>query len=336
MGNLDGSQRRTITMLLCLCSWMPLASTAHGDLDYPDFLDITGLTLVGDASQFGERLRLTPSAIGQVGAAYTTDQIMVAAGFDTTFTYEVSPNSGGADGMVFILQNESPTSIYSNGGPLGYDGMTNCLVVEIDTYVNGNFNDPPSQHLSIHGRSGAPNSADENFAGLAVDTTSPTVSGQRTMRVSYSGSTFDVYLDDLTVPRMSVQLDLVAHLASDSAWVGFIGSTGGLTQSNEVLSWFLVNGVGTQFLRGDVNNDSSVNLPDAIFALSALFVPGSAQSTCIDAADMNDDGGFNLPDAVYLLSALFVPGSPGVPDPAGSCGTDPTDDGIDCDSNNCP
>ena len=90
------------------------------------------------------------------------------------------------------------------------------------------------------------------------------------------------------------------------------------------------------FIRGDINDDTSVNLPDAIFSLSALFVPGSSPATCLDAADMNDDGSFNLPDAIYLLSALFVPGSPSVPDPVGSCGTDPTDDTIDCELNNCP
>ena len=330
------SPRRSLVLLCVVCIVGTITPGLHADLDYPDFLDMTGLTMVGSTTQFGDRVRLTPASIGQVGAVYTTDQIVVGDGFDTTFIYEINPVAGGADGMVFILQNESPTSLYSNGGPLGYDSMTNCVVVEIDTYTNGNFNDPPGPHLSIHGRAGAPNSADELVAGLAVDSTSPNVGGLRTMRVSYAGGWLDVYLDDLTQPRMSVPINLVDHLGSDSAWVGFIGSTGGISETHDVVSWYLTTDGGTQFLRGDINDDTSVNLPDAIFALSALFIPGSAPATCLDAADMNDDGNFNLPDAVFLLSALFVPGSTPVPDPVGSCDVDPSDDGIDCDSNNCP
>ncbi|MDE0959623.1 MAG: hypothetical protein OSB09_02480 [Planctomycetota bacterium] len=324
-------------LLLCIFSIIgAITPVIHADLDYPDFLDMTGLTMVGSTTQFGDRVRLTPASIGLAGAVYTTDQIQVANGFDTTFTYEINPAAGGADGMVFILQNESPTSIYSNGGPLGYDGMINCVVVEIDTYVNGNFNDPPGPHLAIHGREGAANSADELAAGIAVDSTSANVGGLRTMRVSYAGGWFEVFLDDLLIPRMSVQLDLLGHLGSDSAWIGFIGSTGGISETHDVLSWFLTTDSGTQFIRGDVNDDSSVNLPDAIFALSALFVPGSNPATCLDSADINDDGSFNLPDAVFLLSALFVPGSSPIPDPVGNCDADPSDDTIDCELNNCP
>jgi hypothetical protein len=336
MSSCTGSLLRILATDLLVLLLLATSPAVHADLDYPDFLDMTGLTLVGSAAQSGDRVRLTPATTGQVGAVYTSDQIALLDGFDTTFTYEVTPITGGADGMVFIIQNESPTSLYSNGGPLGYDGMLNSVVVEIDTYVNGNFNDPPMQHLSIHGRATAPNSADELIAGLAIDTTLPNVTGLRTMRITYIGNTFEVYLDDLSVPRMSIQIDLLEHLDSDSAWVGFIGSTGGVTQVNDVLSWFMFTDGGTQFIRGDINDDTSVNLPDAIFSLSALFVPGSSPATCLDAADMNDDGSFNLPDAIYLLSALFVPGSPAVPDPVGSCGADPTDDTIDCELNNCP
>ena len=36
---------------------------------------------------------------------------------------------------------------------------------------------------------------------------------------------------------------------------------------------------------------------------------------CRDAADANDDGQLNIADAIYLLSWLFVPGSPRVPLP---------------------
>ena len=55
--------------------------------------------------------------------------------------------------------------------------------------------------------------------------------------------------------------------------------------------------------------------------------------------DVNDDGGVNVADAVFLLSSLFVPGSTAIPEPnlQTGCGPDPTDtDPLQCDQTACP
>ena len=321
----------TLFLIVLCCTPTP----ARADFDYPDFTDMTGLTTVGDASQFIDRVRLTVSAISQVGALYTSEPQSVGQGFDTTFQYAISPITGGADGMAFVIQNDSATALFSNGGQLGYHGMARSLVVEIDNYTNGNWADPAGQHLSIHGLIGQPNSADELTASLGV--VSVSVTGLHTMRVRYDGTTFEVYLDDLDNPLMSVDLNLSEYLEGDDAWVGFTGATGGLTQAHEVFSWSMTTSgqVGTPFTRGDLNLDGSVNLPDAIYGLSSLFVPGSPFPGCADSADCNDDGSFNLPDAVFLLSALFVPGSPPIPEPS-NCSIDASDDTLDCQVTACP
>lgn len=91
------------------------------------------------------------------------------------------------------------------------------------------------------------------------------------------------------------------------------------------------------FRRGDTNNDGGFDISDVVFALGALFVPGSPTLPCADAGDGNDDGGFDVSDAVYMLSALFVPGSPPPPDPGPTtCGDDPTMDSLDCATSACP
>lgn len=321
----------TILLIFLLCAPSP----AKADFDYADFTDMTGLTTVGNASQFIDRVRLTISAISQVGALYTSEPQSVGEGFDTTFQYAISPVTGGADGMTFIIQNDSPTALTSNGGQLGYHGTERSLVVEIDNYTNGNWADPAGNHISIHGLIGQPNSADEITASLGV--VSVNVTGLHTMRVRYDGTTFEVYLDDLDNPLLSVDLNLEEYLESDQAWVGFTGATGGLTQVHEVFSWSMTTAgpSGTNFTRGDLNLDGSVNLPDAVYGLSALFVPGSPFPGCADSADCNDDGSFNLPDAVFLLSALFVPGSTPVPEPV-DCSIDASDDPLDCQETICP
>ena len=58
-----------------------------------------------------------------------------------------------------------------------------------------------------------------------------------------------------------------------------------------------------QFMRGDSNDDKTVNLADAIASLQMLF--GSLPMTCHDAVDANDDGATDLSDPIYVLTYLL-------------------------------
>ncbi len=87
------------------------------------------------------------------------------------------------------------------------------------------------------------------------------------------------------------------------------------------------------FQRGDVNDDGSVNVSDAIFELNWLFQDG-APPVCLDTADVNGDGGRNIADPTYLLNYLFASGSPPV-EPFAECGTAPSG-GVACRQTSCP
>ncbi|MGE3166681.1 MAG: hypothetical protein AB7O52_17400 [Planctomycetota bacterium] len=92
-----------------------------------------------------------------------------------------------------------------------------------------------------------------------------------------------------------------------------------------------------EFIRGDCNVDTSFNIGDAIFGLSALFGGQAApQPVCDDACDANDDGSVDIADMISMLNGLF--GSPATPPPAPhpGCGVDPTGDGLDCGAYGCP
>ena len=87
------------------------------------------------------------------------------------------------------------------------------------------------------------------------------------------------------------------------------------------------------FIRGDANDDGGFNIADAIFILNALFVTGSPEISCKDAADANADGGNNIADAIYVLTALFSMGPP-PPAPHPACGAAEL---MGCDIyNSCP
>ena len=91
--------------------------------------------------------------------------------------------------------------------------------------------------------------------------------------------------------------------------------------------------------RGDADSNGTTNgLADGLFLLNFGFLPGSPAPLCMDAADVDDSGMVNgLLDALMILNFQFVPGSlpPPAPGPA-VCGSDPTDDALDCGSYPCP
>jgi len=85
-----------------------------------------------------------------------------------------------------------------------------------------------------------------------------------------------------------------------------------------------------EFVRGDANADGRTDLSDAVATLAALFLGGAAPP-CVSAADSNDDGAVNVSDPSFTLNFLFL-GGPAIPAPTAGCGTDPTADGLSCDS----
>ncbi|MEO2159411.1 MAG: hypothetical protein ABGX31_08755, partial [bacterium] len=84
------------------------------------------------------------------------------------------------------------------------------------------------------------------------------------------------------------------------------------------------------FIRGECNGDDSISIADAIFLLGFLFNSGPAP-TCHDACDINDDSGIDISDGVYLLAYLFSAG-PNPQNPFPTCGPDPTEDLLGCES----
>ncbi|MEE8143270.1 MAG: lamin tail domain-containing protein, partial [Planctomycetota bacterium] len=122
--------------------------------------------------------------------------------------------------------------------------------------------------------------------------------------------------------------------------LGFNGSFGRLTDGGPLLSTLALPTPGSsntpqpRFIRGDTNNDFSLDVGDVVMLQE--FLHGGAELTCLDAADVNDDGAVDDLDVVSLL-AIIAGGS--VTNPGGDthppCGEDETGDGLGCDFHPC-
>jgi hypothetical protein len=89
------------------------------------------------------------------------------------------------------------------------------------------------------------------------------------------------------------------------------------------------------FIRSDANADLVVDLGDAVFLLSNLFMGGTSP-LCLDAADSNDDSYLDVSDVIFTLGYIFSGGSlPPAPFP--SCGLDGTPAAaLGCEDSVCP
>jgi hypothetical protein len=80
---------------------------------------------------------------------------------------------------------------------------------------------------------------------------------------------------------------------------------------------------GFQFVRGNPNGDTKINIADAVWIINELFRSGPA-SSCPASSDINGDGVEDAADALYLATYLFR-GGPSPPSPFPGCALDPVD-----------
>lgn len=235
-----------------------LSAVSLADIHYSDFSSTAGLNLVQDAVAAGGVLQVTPSVSWQNGAAWFGIQQHLADGFETRFRFRLTPVGGGADGFTFTLQGMSPTAIGDDGGCMGYsngygsppmtcsvpNGITRSLVVEFDTYFNGDM-DPNANHISVQTRGEDPNCADQIYS-LGLTTTIPDLNdgAAHTVVIRYAPGTMSIFLDDLVTPVLTVPLDLTAYPALPWGWAGFTAATGSSLQSHEILEWHFTEGLG--------------------------------------------------------------------------------------------
>ncbi len=240
------------------------ASLAAQSFTYTDFSNVTSLNLLGSAAQSGTSLRLTANASNQTGWAWHRTAMPVIAGFDTTFTFRITPPTVGtkAEGMALVIHDD-PNGIATQGGTvwgMGYGtgansavGIRNSIAIELDTYLDSFLGDTSANELTIHTRGSQGNHENEQYSiARATPTTSLSNAQVHTLRVRYVPGTIEVFVDNAATPAISRAYSLVSGglyasgsaapaptLASGTAFLGFCATTGAgsLTELVEILSW---------------------------------------------------------------------------------------------------
>lgn len=131
----------------------------------------------------------------------------------------------------------------------------------------------------------------------------------------------------LTAPSFDISLEAVGNGFDQPGYIGGIEISANTLlvclPGNGTIFRTLLFPFGPDFIRGDFDRNSEVDLTDAVSAARYLFL-GEASPACMDSADSNDDGILDISDPVYLLFYLFIANSPPPPPPFPQAGNDPT------------
>lgn len=215
-----------------------LPATAQGTIK--DFLTTSELTFSGEARAFADgSVRLTPSRQSVRGSVFSSQRLSTGT-FSTFFSFDIiQPGNGGADGIVFILQNIS-ASLGGNGQGMGYLGVKDSLAIEFDTWKN-DPHDPDGHHMAIL-TDGRITHDTYRAASLRGDFEN---AGPWHVWIDYDGTTLEVRLSNKRSrplrPAISEKIDIRGLLNADAAFVGFSAACGWAYAAHDIIEWTYVD-----------------------------------------------------------------------------------------------
>ena len=206
-------------------------------IDYSAGFTPASLSLNGGAAVKGSLLQLTDGGLYEARSAFYSTLVPVSE-FTTDFQFQLL--NPMADGITFTIQSAGPDALGQSGGGLGYAGIPKSVALKFDLYNNkgegtdssgfyldGVYPDTPAVNLAPFGiylHSGHVFAAHITFVG---DMTKGTITDLATYQ-SYTAS----IPGDLT------------KVVGDNAYVGFTGGTGGLSATQNILTWTYGGGSG--------------------------------------------------------------------------------------------
>ncbi|WP_242034769.1 Ig-like domain-containing protein [Microcystis flos-aquae] len=221
--------------------------------NFEDFsVDVSSLILSGDTAIVDNALRLSLNSFYSSGNALLKNPFNLVRDsnqnllFSTNFKFSISESSGlgdedgeGADGIAFII---SPTdTIGSAGGGIGYEGLNNTVVVELDTFNNGSQDQNNGNHIGINVNGSTTSIVQANI---------PTRFNNGeiwNVWIDYNGSSqlleARVSQDSNrpTQATVSATVNIAEILGQNEFFVGFTSATGAGLGNHDILSWTFIN-----------------------------------------------------------------------------------------------
>lgn len=237
-------------------------------------IDTGGQGVIGPNGPGDQRVLRLTNNYGQSGSAFLTTPFSLAsdASFSSYFEFQfTNQGNGGADGIVFTVQNVSNTA-GGGGGGIGYQGLFPSIGVEFDNWNNGSCDGNNDNHagIDVNGSVCSTVRADNLIAQLDSGSIFHAW-------VDYNGATHTLEarlaLDDTrpTDALLSYSVDLAALLGTTDAYIGFTSGTGAATADHDIRRW-IVDGQYNPVV--DPNNPGGSVPEPNILALISLALVG--------------------------------------------------------------
>jgi len=215
-------------------------------------------------------LTLTKSGIeNTASAAWYGQAVSVTSPFEVQFTY--TGQSGGADGVAFVLQNSNQglTALGGSGAGVGYSGISNSLAFILDIYSGG-----PSDGSGIQiAQQGLVTNTYLTPGSVQLDSGDPIE-----VSLTYNPGTQTLMyalINSFSKKSFSGQttgINLSAILGSGLAMVGFTGGDGGVTSTQTISNFNFVG--GTTIIASELDISTGTNIGQSSTAPLTTNVSG--------------------------------------------------------------
>ena len=302
-----------LSLLAFAIAISPLLS-AQGDPTY--FLN-------GSAGVTGEDCyQLTPAINTQTGSVWYADQVDLSLPLDLQFLLNLGTNdSGGADGICFVLQTVGTNALGESGGGLGFLGadFQPAFAVEFDTWQNGDYGDPAGDHIAMVSNGSVDHNAATAIAGpVQADAFDANIEdGEDHLgRITWDPAeqVVRVYFD--CELRLEGIVDLIGDIfnGENQVYFGFTSSTGGANNLQTVClednilgsaeQSFVCPGAELQLNvsspSGTANWTPGLYLDDSLSSSPVVTPPDGLTDPLVYVASYEDNCGVDVIDTIQL------------------------------------
>lgn len=194
-------------------------------LSFQQLVAQTNYTLIGNSFKSGTNCyTLTNNTATNSGALWSNTKLNLAKSFHIYTKLNLGCTDAGGTGIAFVLQDSSNT--FSSNSFMGYNGFSQSLAVEFDTYQDAANSDPVDDHLALIINGTSDHNSINNLVGpIEIKTGVPNLEDCSYHDVHFyynaDSNLFKVYVDCELRINLSINLLNDVFTASDSAYFGF-------------------------------------------------------------------------------------------------------------------